>query len=316
MSKFYKSILSLKTNKNNEFIFGFLAILLAMCCLALSGILVKVSTLGPATTGFYRIFLAFPFIFALTYISNFKQSKPKISNETNNSFTFKYQLLAIIAGIIFGSDMVVWNKSLSYTSVAASTLLGNMSPLFTIPLTALLFKEKIHKLFLASVLISIIGLILLFNASLSINHKPFAYLGNLMAFFTAFTYAVFLTIIASCRKHLKTTTVTIYSASGALFSLIIIALITESNFLPHSLHELFILLMLGFLVQFLGQSGLIYGLKKIPINLVAILVLIEPLLASIIAYYLFNEHLGVVEIIGGILILYGIYLANKQYFKS
>ena len=75
----------------------------------------------------------------------------------------------------------------------------------------------------------------------------------------------------------------------------------------------------GFLVLFSlalfshigGQGLLAVALGKVDLNLSSVLVLLQPLIAAIYAYFLFSETLTFMEVAGASVILIGIYLAKK-----
>lgn len=90
-------------------------IILAICFLATGGIFVKLSSLPPIATGFYRILFSIPLLY------------PFVKDEIKK-IEFKNIILIILAGIFLALDLIFWNISFSFTTVANANLLANLVP--------------------------------------------------------------------------------------------------------------------------------------------------------------------------------------------
>src|SRR6202012_229836 len=87
-------------------------------CISFSPIFVKLAGVDPITSGFYRIFVAWVFLAPYCIIKG------------NLKIGRKELIIAIAGGIIFGSDIAVWNLSLMKISATVSTLLANLAPVW------------------------------------------------------------------------------------------------------------------------------------------------------------------------------------------
>ncbi|MGF9923913.1 EamA family transporter, partial [Bacillus toyonensis] len=105
--------------RNNETKY-ILLVFLAICFLATGGIFVKLSDLPPINTGFYRVLLSIPLLLPFVWKELNKVSKKDI-------------LLILLAGVFLAGDLILWNVSFHYTSVANANLLANLVPLVIIP---------------------------------------------------------------------------------------------------------------------------------------------------------------------------------------
>ncbi len=103
--------------------------ILAICFLATGGIFVKLSSLPPIATGFYRILFSIPLLYPFV-----KDEMKKIE--------FKNIILIILAGIFLALDLIFWNISFSFTTVANANLLANLVPFTIIPLSYLFTKRN------------------------------------------------------------------------------------------------------------------------------------------------------------------------------
>ena len=71
------------------------------------------------------------------------------------------------------------------------------------------------------------------------------------------------------------------------------------------------LLLLALVPQLVGHSTYNWALRYLPAAFVAILTLGEPIGSTILAYLILFEKPSIADLIGGILILAGIYLAVR-----
>lgn len=94
------------------------SLIIGILCISFSPILVKLAGASPIASGFYRIFIAW--LCLLPYCIVKKQLK----------IGRKELLIALIGGIVFASDIAVWNLSLIKISATVSTLIANLAPVW------------------------------------------------------------------------------------------------------------------------------------------------------------------------------------------
>src|SRR5580692_6910653 len=97
---------------------AFALLVFGALALGFSPIFVRLSDLGPSATAFWRIVLALP-VFALG-----------IAGTDRRPAGLRDYLGVALAGFCFAGDLASWHWSIRLTSVANSTLLANMAPLF------------------------------------------------------------------------------------------------------------------------------------------------------------------------------------------
>lgn len=145
-----------------------------------------------------------------------------------------------------------------------------------------------------------------------INPKPENFIGDLMAFSTSIFYALFMLSVYKMRDKIKTTTVIFVSAFGSLPVLFVAMGIKEGFYFPTTMSEFAPLLALALLCHIGGQGLMAFCLGKISANLSSVLVLTQPIIAAIYAYFIFFEKLSMFEIIGIFIALIGIYISKKN----
>ena len=96
---------------------------IGVASLSASAIFVRLANAPASITAFYRLFFTFILIFPLTILK-------KSNREELKSLTKKDVILCIISGFSLGLHYFLWFQSLNFTSVASSTVIVTLQPLF------------------------------------------------------------------------------------------------------------------------------------------------------------------------------------------
>lgn len=274
-------------------------ILLSICCLALGGIFVKLSQFPPITTGMYRVLFSLPVFFLLMKVNKYEYMM-------NN----KEKVIAICAGIFLALDLILWNISFSYTTVANSNLLANLVPFTVVPISYFIYKEKFSREFVIGGNIILIGVLILMGGKVNPTLDNFK--GDGLAILTSVFYGLFIATVYRLRSKVSTIQLMSYASIGCLIVLLPTSLILDGVYIPYTFKDFYPIIGLALLSQILGQGGLSYCLGKIKASYASLLVLTQPVISALYAYFIFNESLSYKEILGMFVILAGLYIANKK----
>jgi len=290
-------------NKNRANYFLLLA--LGAALIGFAPVFVKWSEMTPSWILFYRMLLALPFLI----IFNFSFNK-KLFFRVKNKKTILFTALAS-AG--FTIDLILWHWSMSITSVSNATIIINSAPIFVALLTYIFFQESLSLNFVKSFIITYTGIIgLIYFSSNYTNGKI---LGDLMCLVGAFFYAVYLLVISRLGKEDSINIIFYTTLFCCIFS-VPFALIESEPSLPSSNFEWINLILLAFLCQFGGQFLITHGISNISASDGSIGLLLQPLTATILAAYLFNELMNITQLIFVGIALFGIYLARLNIIKT
>ncbi|UCD10098.1 MAG: DMT family transporter [Dehalococcoidales bacterium] len=218
--------------------------------------------------------------------------------------------MMLLAGGFLALHFGLWITSLSYTSVATSVVLVTATPIFVAVTSYLLFREKLTIRIVTGIMISIGGSVLIGYGNLSIGTDQL--LGAGLALTGALAVAGYLLIGRRLRRTtgiLSYAFVT-YSSAGVL--LLITTMASGYSLSGYSGDTYLMFVLLALIPQILGHSSLNWSLKFMPATMVTIAVLGEPIIATILAFFILNEAPTLNEIIGGILILGGIFIAFRS----
>lgn len=287
----------MNNNRCNSAKYIFL-IFLAICFLATGGIFVKLSPLPPINTGFYRVLFSIPMLL------------PFIKKSDLQSLSYKQVVTIVLAGAFLAGDLTFWNSSFSYTTVANSNLLVNLTPFTVIPVSYFLFKEKMTPKFLLGGLVTLLGVFVLMANKVTVS--PERLLGDSMSLGASVFYAMFMITVYKLRDTVKSNVIMFLSAFGTLLVLAAVIFFTEGFYVPKNFEELWPLLALALVSQILGQGLLAYCLGKVNASLSSLITLSQPVVAALYAWVIFQEHLNLQSIIAIIITLTGVYLAKTH----
>jgi drug/metabolite transporter (DMT)-like permease len=290
-------------NKNRANYFLLLA--LGAALIGFAPVFVKWSEMTPSWILFYRMLLALPFLIIFNLSFN-KKLFFRVKNKKTILFT-------ALASAGFTIDLILWHWSMSITTVSNATIIINSAPIFVALLTYIFFQESLSLNFVKSFIITYTGIIgLIYFSSNYANGKI---LGDLMCLVGAFFYAVYLLVISRLGKEDSINIIFYTTLFCCIFS-IPFALIESEPSLPSSNLEWINLIFLAFLCQIGGQFLITHGISSISASDGSIGLLLQPLTATILAAYLFDELMNITQLVFVGIALFGIYLARLNIIKT
>jgi drug/metabolite transporter (DMT)-like permease len=277
------------------------ALFAGAAAIASSALFVKVSEAGPISTGFWRVFLALPLLWA--WAAYDARQRPHATTRTDLR-------LLVLAGFFFAGDLAVWHWSILLTSVANATLLANCAPIFVTLAAWLIFRRRPNAQFLAGLAAAIVGMFLLLRGDFHESGR--ALLGDLLGLVTAVFYAGYQLTVTRARNTVSTAR--LMAVSGAVTALLLlpIALASGERFVPSTAHGWLLLAGLALISQVAGQSLIAYALAHLPGTFASVALLVQAVMAGALAWLLLGETLTALAITGGVLVLIGIRIAHTS----
>ena len=230
-----------------------------------------------------------------------------VDGDETSPYTVRAIFLLLIAGISFAISLSLWAWSLTQTSIANSTLLNNMMPIFTTIGGWLIFRQRFSLRFLMGMIVAILGAIAIGIEDLQVADSNL--LGDSAALIAAMFSAISILTIEQLRVQFSTAIVMQWtSLAGGLFMLPLV-LFGSGQLLPISNIGWLAIVALGLISQAMGQGLLTYSLAKFPSSFVAVSMLAIPVIAAILALVIFSEQLSLFNWLAFAVVLSGIYLA-------
>jgi len=263
-----------------------------------SPLLVRLSEVGPLTTAFWRVALALPVLAAWSAIDG--RRRPRAPAPGFGA--------AMSAGLFFAADLAIWHTSLALTSVANATFLVNMAPLVVAVTIWLVYRERPSRRFTLGVATALVGVLLLMQASF--GRSPRELVGDVVALGAAVALAGYMLAVRSLRTRHSTARIMMSSSTACALALAPVMLLSGETLWPASASGMLTLCALALLCHVGGQGLIAYSLSRLPAAFSSLALLIEPLVAAILAWVLLGEALGAAQVAGGAAILAGIAIAR------
>jgi len=275
------------------------ALLLGATAIATSALFVKVSETGPVATAFWRVFLALPLLGLWSALGQRERHGAGFATERG---------LMVAAGLFFAGDLAVWHWSIVLTSVANSTLLANLAPIFVALAAWLLFRQRLRGKFMLGLAIAVTGMILLIGGDFRLQGKEL--IGDALGVVTAMFYAGYQLTVTKLRARVATSTIMAWSGLVTAIVLLPVALLSGEQMLPVSGMGWIKLAGLALISQVAGQSLIAYAMAQLPATFSSVGLLFQPVMATLFAWLLLGEAVSALQFAGGITVLIGIRMVH------
>ena len=276
---------------------AFVALLAGNIAIAFGPLLVRFADSGPIATGFWRLALATPFLFFVGYRFGFRFSALGKSTIW----------LAIIAGLFFGVDIILWHIGIFQTKMANATLFANCASLILVVYGIFVARKMPSKWESAAVLFAFVGAALLMGQSLDLS--PLHFQGDILSLGAGLTYTVYLVLMMRVRQNTES-----WGALGMASAVAAVILLTGSIVAGEQVIPTvwWPVVLLAFTSQFFGQGCLTYALPHFSPLVIGLALLFQPALSAAAGWLAFGETLTAMDFIGSALVMIALVLVRKQ----
>ena len=269
-------------------------LIIALLSVSTSPIVAKFLTgVSAVSISFWRMFIG-SFLLWL-YSSYYKQGT--MQDSTNYSKT-------ILAGILLGFHFALFFSAIKLTLIANATFLGTLAPLFTLILEIFILKRKFSPKIIFGLILSLLGAYLIFGNGFDLSQQYT--LGNLLAIICSLCLALSFMIAEKVRQTENTVVYTRLLYLSAAVTLLVIALVGKVSLLEFTYYECLGLIFLGVVPTIMGHNAIYYSVKYVSPTIVSAFPLGEPVIATILAFFIFGESIGFNIYIGGSITLLGL----------
>jgi drug/metabolite transporter (DMT)-like permease len=213
--------------------------------------------------------------------------------------------------MFFGGDMALWHLSLHYTTVFNATLLSNFAPIFIALWLWWAHRVRFGRIFIIGMWIAFIGAILLVAPDIFVHLGGERLLGDALGLASAIFYAAYQLVIKDAREQYSTARLMAWSTTITGLTLLPLALLSPEPMFPSTLAGWLPLLGLAMIAQVAGQTVIAFASAHLPASLSSVSLLIQPLTATIAAWVIFGEIISPLQMAGGALLIFGIYLSRR-----
>jgi drug/metabolite transporter (DMT)-like permease len=280
-----------------------LILLLAMVSVSSTSLVVRsVATVPALVLAFWRMFTASGMLWSYSVI----RPAGKLSSANKKRIIF--------AGIFLGCHFACFFLGIRNTSIANATLLGCVAPIFTV-IISIFQKKEINKMTYVGLSVALIGGGIIQSGDISLDSANL--FGNSIALLSALFLAITFVLAEEIRQE---TNSIVYGRTlffVASITVLLIATTAGNSILNFKAGDIPWFLFLGLVPSIFGHNLLNYAVKYITPTAVSSVPLGEPIIASIFALLLFGEAIPIGALLGGPVVLIGVYIIiNNQAVSS
>ncbi len=222
------------------------------------------------------------------------------------------QARLILAGVCLALHFLTWFASLQYIPIARSTLLVCTTPLWTALGSLLLRRRTLTTAYWPALLLATAGIGLV-TQTVAQAETRLALWGDTLATCGGAMFAVYLLSVEGLHETIparRQVTVAYSVAAAALWLALLLTGKPVSAALTPGVWEAIAGMTLG--PQIIGHTLLNWSLRHFPSSLVASSTLLEPVIAALLAWWLFHQTVTVGQLLGGLLVLAGLAVVIAQ----
>lgn len=270
-----------------------IALAIGIVCISIFPILVKLNLTPGIISAFYR--MLFSLLLLLPYVLITKQLKiPNI----------KTAILAITCGIIFGSDVAIWNIAIQESTATQASLLTNLSPVWLGIFSLLFVKDKPKNNFWIGTVIAVFGMMMLVGFSVFRNldfDLPFSF-----GVLSGVLYAIYMLVSKEVLKTMNVISFMTISLMASSLHLGVVSYALNEPFTGFSNAGWLVLIVQAVFCQLLAWLLISYATQHMRATRVSLSLLGQGILASIFAWIFIDETISLQMVLGGFILLFGI----------
>jgi drug/metabolite transporter (DMT)-like permease len=264
---------------------------------------VSLTAFPPVTLALVRFVIAVIFLFIILKIKD-----PKSKLELKDIPLF-------LLGGVFGITIyfLCENNGLKIISASEASIIVSIIPVLTLVTDYIFFKEKMTKLKLAGVILSVAGVYFVVSGNF-ISFKN-SFIGYILMILAAVSWVVYSLVTKPLFKKYSQIAIVFYQTVFGMVFFIPFVFFEKVNWqminLPVTLNVIF----LGIFCSAIAYYFYVYAMDKLGLEITALFLNLIPVIAVIASIFLLKETITTMQIFGGLLVLISINIASVKFKK-
>ena len=280
-----------------------LRLFLGAVLISLSPVWVKLVSVSPTTSGFYRVAIGSVTVMLLMIVT---RQRLRLSPRA--------WLLVGLAGAFFSLDLFFWHRSIIYVGPGLSTLLANFQVFIMMFAGIVLLRQRPGAMQLLAVPLALVGLLMI--VGLDWQSLPGDYrLGVMFGLLTAVMYAGYLLSLRAARVDSESRLPLGEVAGVSIVCTVLLLLIAQAEGASLAVPEaadIKWLLCYGILSHSFGALFLASSLPQVSTTEAGLALLLQPTLSFVWDILFFGRPMQPVAIAGAVIALIAIYLGSRK----
>jgi drug/metabolite transporter (DMT)-like permease len=273
-----------------------------------SAVLIPLAHVSPTTAAFYRCVLPLPVLGMLAAAEQRRHGPRRIASRAR----------AVLAGMFLAVNLVLWIHSIADVGAGVATVLGNLQVLFVVALAWLALHERPARRYLVALPVVLAGVVLASGLAGGGSTAPHPAAGVACGLAASATYACFLLLLRQTAGEGRHPVGQLFDAtSGAAVGALLLGLGGAGGLqLGMPWRSLGWLLVLAVSSGIVGWLLITSSLPQLPADLSALLLLLEPAAAIVLAYLVLGQRPSLIQVAGAALVCGGVLAAARSPRRS
>jgi drug/metabolite transporter (DMT)-like permease len=263
--------------------FAFAALLLGSSALALGPWLVRLAGVGPVAAGFWRLFLALPFLFLIARLAGQPVHWPGRA----------LGMIVAFAGLFFAADLAAWHVGIHMTKLGNATLFGNVASFAFAAWGLWLARSWPSPVQAASLILAAVGAALLMSSSAELSLRNLH--GDMLALFAGLLYAGYLISVERAREKLAPLPLLFLASAFGAAMLLPFSIALGETVVPA---DWTFIVVLAISSQVIGQGLLVYAIGHLSPLIVGLALLTQPAISALVGWLAYGETLQALDWVG------------------
>jgi drug/metabolite transporter (DMT)-like permease len=273
------------------------ALLAGNVALALGPWLVRLADTGPVSAGFWRLFLALPFLVLLA----------RVNHQPLGGMGARTLGLVALGAVTFALDLASWHIGIGMTRLGNATLFGNAGSIVLLFWGFIAMRMLPKGMEWLAIVFALTGAAILMGRSLEISTSTL--IGDLFCLAAGLLYAVYLLTLQDARKAFGSWSLLVWVSLFGCPVLLAVAVALGEPVWPTDWTPILILFISS---QLIGQGLMVYSLGHFPPLIIGLALLTQPAVAALYGYFAFGEVLSAIDIVGMVLVCAALAVARAK----
>jgi len=215
----------------------------------------------------------------------------------------------LVLGFLLGLHFILFVSAVMNTTILNATVLVNTTPIWSIFVSALVFKVKPSRLAILGVFVSFVGVGIIAYSDVASSQGTLTlnFMGDLQAVLAAVSEAFYLSYGRKTRSRVPLLSLMLIIYLASALTVLAAGVLTRSALtLPHELEMLLPLIGLGILPTALAHTFYFSSLSNLKSYETATMALLEPIGATMLGVIVFAEIPTMLFVAGAVFVLGGI----------
>jgi drug/metabolite transporter (DMT)-like permease len=273
-------------------------LVVGVLCVSSAAVLIRLAAAPPLVIAAYRLLFASAVVIPLALV---------LARDELVGLDRADLRRIVASGLLLALHFALWITSLEYTSVASSVVLVTTSPLWVALAAPYVLHEPVPRKMYAGVGLAFVGVAVIARGDIAFGRD--AVVGDLLALGGALAVAAYFIIGRGVRGHVSLLAYVAVAYGTAAAALVVAALASGAQMIGYARETWAYMLALALGPQILGHSSFNWALRRLSAPFVAATVLAESVGSVVLAWLVLSEKPPHTTLLGGALILAGLFIS-------